>query len=383
MEKNIKFERSYELDWLRIIATILIFFFHCARIFNYSDWEIKNKQKDFGLSLFVWYVDFWVIPIFFIIAGMGTFYALGVRKGEVYIKERFNRLMIPLIVGMFTHLSIQVYLTRVNHSEFSGSFIDFYFFHYFNGIYMGPSSPGNFELFGGHMWYLLFLFIYSLITLKLFIYLRKEENIAKLSKLGTFFNKPGALFLLTLPIFIINDISERTLGLPAQGGYQIPTYIIIFIYGFLLVSHEQFKLSIEKHGIPAFFLAVGLLFLLYFQDWTGLYSLEPLSGLLRTLCGWCWVITVLYLGRKFLNFNHKSLKFLNDIVLPFYILHQTIIIIVGFYIIGFDLSTTVKYVIISSISFAIIIGLVLLIRTNNITRFLFGMRVKKKINVKE
>jgi peptidoglycan/LPS O-acetylase OafA/YrhL len=380
MEKTIKFERSYELDWLRIIATILIFFFHSARAFNYSDWEIKNAEKDFGLSIFIWYVDFWVIPIFFIIAGMGTFYALGVRKGDEYIKERFNRLMIPLIVGMFTHLAIQVYLTRLNHSQFNGSFIEFYFFHYFNGIYMGPSTPGNFNLFGGHMWYLLFLFIYSLLTLKLFLYLRKEENIAKLSKLGTFFNKPGALFLLAIPIFIIEEISDRTLDLPDQGGYQIPTYIIIFIYGFLLVSHEQFKYSIEKHGIPAFVIAIGLIFLLYFEEWPGLYSLEPLSGLLHTLCGWCWVITVLYLGRKFLNFKHKSLKFLNDIVLPFYVLHQSIIIIVGFYIISLDLTVIVKYIIVASISFAIIIGLLLIIKRVNFLRFLFGMRIIRKEN---
>ena len=203
MEKIFKVERSYELDWLRIVATILIFFFHCARIFNYGDWEIKNKEKDLGLSIFIWYVDFWVIPIFFIIAGMGTFYALGVRKEKEYIKERFNRLMIPLIIGIFTHLAIQVYLTRLNHNEFSGSFFEFYFFHYFNGIYMGPSSPGNFNLFGGHMWYLFFLFFYSLATLKLFIYLKKEENNDKLLTLGTFFNKPGALFLLVIPIFIM------------------------------------------------------------------------------------------------------------------------------------------------------------------------------------
>ena len=382
MEKITRFERSYELDWLRIVATILIFFFHCARIFNYGDWEIKNKEKDIGLSIFIWYVDFWVIPIFFVIAGMGTFYALGVRKEKEYIKERFNRLMIPLIVGIFTHLAIQVYLTRLNHNEFSGSFFEFYFFHYFNGIYMGPSSPGNFNLFGGHMWYLFFLFFYSLATLKLFIYLKKEENNDKLLKLGRFFNKPGALFLLVIPIFIMEEIFDR-LGLPEQGGYQVPTYIFIFIYGFLLVSHEQFKQSIEKHGIPAFIISIGLLILTFFEEWTGSYSLEPLSGFLRNLCGWCWVITVLYLGRKFLNFNHKSLKFLNDIVLPFYVLHQSIIIIVGFYIIGFDLSTTIKYIIISSISFAIVVGLVLLIRTNNITRFLFGMRIIKKKEVKE
>jgi len=126
MENTIKKERSYELDWLRIFATILIFFFHSARAFDIYEWEIHNNETDPGLILFNFFVNFWVIPLFFIIAGMGSFYALGVRKGKVYAKERFKRLMIPLIVGMFTHLAIQVYIARVTHGDFQGSFIEFY-----------------------------------------------------------------------------------------------------------------------------------------------------------------------------------------------------------------------------------------------------------------
>ncbi|MFX1338714.1 MAG: acyltransferase family protein [Promethearchaeota archaeon] len=379
MENIIKKERSYELDWLRIIATILIFFFHCARAFNYGDWEIKNNKKDLGLSLFIYYVDFWVIPLFFIIAGMGTFYALRVRKGNEYAKERFKRLMIPLIFAMFTHAALQVYIARVTHGDFQGSFIDFYLYHYFNGIYMGPSNPetGNFNLFGGHLWYLFFLFFYSLILLKLFQYLRKEENSEKLKKWGAFFKKPGALFLLVIPIFIVEEVTTP-LGLPEQGGYQVFTYIVIFLYGFLLVSNDEFRQAIERHGIPSLIIAIVLLIIVGIEEWTGIYSLEPLSGLLQNLCGWCWVIAVIYLGRKFLYFYHKSLKFLNEIVLPFYILHQSVIIVVDFYVLGLDLTIPVKYLIICSVSFVIIMGLILIIRKVNVLRFLFGMRLIKK-----
>lgn len=354
-------------------------FFHGARAFNYEEWEIKNNETDLGLSFLVFYREFWVIPLFFIIAGMGTFYALGVRKGKVYAKERFKRLMIPLIFGMFTHLATQVYIARVTHGDFQGSFIEFYLYHYFNGVYTGVYTPetGNFPLFGMHMWYLLFLFIYSVILLKLIHYLRKEENSDKLKKWGAFFKKPGALFLLVIPIFIM-EVIFSSLGFPAVGGYQLPTYIVIILYGFLLVSNDEFKQAIERHGIPSLIIAIVLLIILTIEAGTGIYSLESLTGLLRNICGWCWVIAVIYLGRKFLNFNHKSLKFLNDIVYPFYILHQTIIIIVAFYVIGLDLTTTIKYLIICSVSFAIILGLILIIRQVNVLRFLFGMRLKKK-----
>lgn len=377
MENTVKKERSYELDWLRIVATILIFFFHAARPFNYDEWEIKNNEKDLGLSFLVFYIDFWVIPLFFVIAGMGTFYALGVRKGKVYAMERFKRLMIPLILGMFTHLAIQVYIARVNHGDFQGSFIDFYLYHYFNGIYTGVFTPetGNFALIGMHMWYMLFLFIYSIVLLKLFQNLRREEKADTLLKWGAFFKKPGALYLLVIPIFIM-EVIFSSLGGPNVGGYQLPTYIFIFFYGFLLVSNDEFKQALERHGIPSLIIAIVLLIYLAIEALTGSYT--PLTGLLRNLCGWCWVIAVIYIGRKFLTFNHKSLKFLNDIMLPFYILHQTIIIIVAFYVIELDLSPIGKYLIICSVSFVIIMGLILVIRKVNVLRFLFGMRLIKK-----
>ncbi len=99
---------------------------------------------------------------------------------------------------------------------------------------------------------------------------------------------------------------------------------------------------------------------------------------LRAINGWFLTIVILGLISKHLNFNHKSRKFLNELIMPFYVLHQTIIIIVGFYIVSLDLSIFVKYIIISSISSVIITGLVLIIRRVNVLRFLFGMRLKKK-----
>ncbi|MHA1256954.1 MAG: acyltransferase family protein, partial [Promethearchaeota archaeon] len=136
------------------------------------------------------------------------------------------------------------------------------------------------------------------------------------------------------------------------------------------------KQALERHGIPSLIIGIVLLIFLAIEALTGSYT--PLTGLLRNICGWCWVIAVIYLGRKFLKFNHKSLKFLNDIMLPFYILHQTIIIIVAFYVIGLDLSVPLKYLIICSVSFVIIMGLILVIRKVNVLRFLFGMRLIKK-----
>ena len=94
--------------------------------------------------------------------------------------------------------------------------------------------------------------------------------------------------------------------------------------------------------------------------------------------GWCWVIAILGFGHKRLNFNHKYLTTANELVLPFYILHETVIIATAFYVVGLDLIVIGKFPIIVLTSFAIISMLLLPIRKINVLRFLFGMRSKQR-----
>jgi hypothetical protein len=100
---------------------------------------------------------------------------------------------------------------------------------------------------------------------------------------------------------------------------------------------------------------------------------------LGLIYAWSGILVILGFGSKHLNFNHKSRRFLNEIVMPFYILHQSVIIIIGFFVVQLDLIIFVEYLIISAISFVIVIGLVLIIRKVNFLRFLSGMSLKKKV----
>ncbi|MFX1317236.1 MAG: acyltransferase family protein [Promethearchaeota archaeon] len=383
---SLKYERRYDLDWLRIIAILLVFIFHCARFFDSEDWHVKNDIVDKYLSGYFTFLTGIGMPLFFMIAGMGAFYALKFLKGREYIFARFIRLMIPFLFGIFTHISIQVYLERINHGIPTGNFFEFYFTQYYDGLY---GFGGNFAWIGLHLWFLVLLFLFSLITLPLFIYLGKEKNHGKLLNLGSFFKKPGALLLfMIIPIIIeiFNPLGGDG-GIPRFGGWNFISLLIFTIYGFLLVSNEQFKKSIENNErissfigmISALLLIILLTFFLddiFYKDHFTI--LDPLFWIIRGIYGWCWIIVLFNIGRKYLNFNSKSRRFLNEIVMPFYILHQTIIVIIGFFIIELDTLIIVKYVIISSVSLAIILGLILLIRKVNVLRFLFGMRLKKK-----
>ena len=88
-------------------------------------------------------------------------------------------------------------------------------------------------------------------------------------------------------------------------------------------------------------------------------------------------MAILGFGRRFLSFKHKLLGFSNELVLPFYILHQTIIVAITFFVVNLNLIAIEKYLIIILASFSTVSILLLPIRQFNVLRFLFGMRFKK------
>ncbi|MHA2392787.1 MAG: acyltransferase family protein [Promethearchaeota archaeon] len=370
-ESSVKYERRYDIDWLRIIAVFMVFIFHCARFFDENDWHVKNNPTDLGVTIFVNFFGGVGMPLFFIISGMATFYFLGFAKAGLYTKARFVRLMIPFILGLITHIPIQVYLDRVDHGLFTGSFFEFYP-QYFNGLY---GYGGNFPWTGLHLWFLILLFVFSILTVIPFIHLRNEKNLERISKVASFFTKPGTLYLLIIPVLIIELFNPLSI-LGNFGGYNLFSQLTFYIIGFFLASNIKFKESIEKHRLAA--LLVGIISMILLLIERLFLLIDLLFWILGLIYVWSWLIVILGLGSKYLNFNHKSRRFLNDIVMPFYIIHQTIIIIIGFVIVRLDLIIFLKYLIISSLSFVIIMGLVLIIRRINILRFLSGMSLKKK-----
>jgi len=386
-EVKSKPERRYDIDWLRVLAMLSIFLFHCARFFNYEDWHVKNNQLDIGMSVFVSFLVLLIMPLFFLLSGKGSYFALSFRTSGKYITERFKRLVVPFLFGTFVVLiPLQVYIERVSHLQFVGSFIEFYP-HYFDGLY---ALGGNFAWMGLHLWFLEFLFIFSLISLPLFLYLRTEAIKRRISRVAAYLKKPGTIFLLGIPLVIMGllvDLQPGGIGLlifnRAFGGWSLAEYIIFFIYGYLIASDLNFKETLERHRKIALVMGVItstlLMQLLYF------YSLGPsftyiLSAILRPFSSWLLLVAILGFGSKYLSFNNRVLKYANEAVLPFYILHQTVIVTIGFYIASWNASVIVKYFILSTLSFVVIVSIYdLLIKRNNWLRFLFGMRLKKRL----
>ena len=195
-EKNIetKPSRRYDIDALRVLATILLIYFHTAMIFAFgTGYFIQNTELSIEVLLFVMFVNIWHMQLFFFLAGMSTFYSLNFRTGTLYLKERVKRIIIPLILGILIVIPPIVYFerlawwspTRYTTKNFDGTFFEFYP-HFF--------EIGTINYY--HLWFLAYLSIYSFVALRLFLKWKKDEGKQQISSIADKYGKGKKCFYL-------------------------------------------------------------------------------------------------------------------------------------------------------------------------------------------
>lgn len=372
--------RLYYLDWLRVIAIIGIFFFHNTRFFDFfSDWHVKNAVTNAGASYVMAFMGQWIMPLFFVIAGAGTYYAFKIRHPGQFAKERMLRLLVPLIFGMLIIVVPQAYYQAVFRGEMPpGNLILLY------PLYLQTLPDLNWF----HLWYLAYLFLFSLITIPLF-FSRKGVDRSIISRLAALIKKPWVLMLImVISIGLLNSFiyPDGFWGHRGSGGWNIIANFLFYVFGYLIYANTRYMEWVKKYvwyilGIAVVSTASILLVIEALADLTGYYGTPLFIGahFVQAVVVWSWVLSILGLAGRYLERTNRFLNYANEAVLPFYILHQTIIITVGFYVIQWSAGVGIKYLVISSISFALIMLIYeLLIRRINVLRFLFGMRAKKK-----
>jgi len=378
--------RRYDVDWLRVLGMMVVFLFHNNRFFDTEGWHVKSAEtSEASMAITIFAVQ-WMMPLFFILSGIGIYHALSHQRWPQYLLSRVKRLLVPLLFGIFVVIApLQVYLERITHNQFQGSFWSFYP-HYFEGWF---GLGGNFAWMGVHLWYLEFLFVFSVVTLPLFLYLRSPSGRRIVGVLTRFLRRPWPIFLPALPIGLMEFIAalppirDGIFGREDFGGWSALPYLALLILGYLLATDEGLTKTMERHRGRALVVAAVSYVLAYLAlkgggQWP-LLPRELLMSFLRGILCWSCLVTFFGFAGRYLRFSNPFLKYANEAVLPFYILHQTVILCVGFYVLRLHTRLWLEYLIITTISFAVIMALYeLLIRRVNILRILFGVKAVRR-----
>ncbi len=366
--------RRHDIDWLRILAVLLLIPFHSARVFDFIEpFYVKNGETSVALTAFIGFVAPWHMRLLFLLAGAATWFALDMRGGAGYVKERVKRLLIPLLFGVLVIVPPQAYFARLFHSDYAGSFLEYlqYYFtpHQANTDYTGLVFTM------AHLWFIMFLFVYALVALPLFLYLKHDRRI--LTWLAGLCERRGGIFLAILPLWLFGSLAE-------VGGQELFRDLVLFIFGFLLVADARFLDAINRHKRAALiaglvtmpiYLAIGAMQIEFVDN----SPEDILWYTLRTINTWFWLVAILGYGRRFLSFTNQVQRYLNEAVYPFYILHQTVIVILAYYIVQWDVNLWIKFPVLAVGALATSLLLYdLAVKRTNVTRFLFGMKPLKR-----
>ncbi len=385
-------ERRYDADWLRIFAIMAIFIYHCTRFFDTEGWHLKNSGQSEILFIsmrgLIWP---WVMELFFLLAGLGASYSLQYRGAGSFLKERVKRLLIPFYtVGLIVLLPIQLYFELRTNAAYTSSFWQF-IPDYLSRIGLSNFSqiglirfityPENFLPipFSGHLWFIQYLFLISLLTLPVLLYIKTERGMGFIRKIAEWSSKPGGIFIFVIPLSMVL-IMFRGLFNASRSWADLIWYAVFFIIGYIIPFDKRVTDSINKHTRICLAIWIsgfcGIVMLVFF------YGYKPLPGkdyftvpyllfqILWSAMSWSAVVFFLGIGARYLTMNTKLLRYGNEAVLPFYLFHQTIILCVGWYILPLNMSIAAKFVITAFISFPLIVILYeLFVRHFSVMRF--------------
>jgi len=361
-------ERYDFLDWLRVIAIFVLLFYHTGMIFVGWGWHVMNEQRIEALVGPMSISHRLRMPLLFVIAGAGMWFALQRRSGVQLFRERTVRLLLPLVIGMFVIVPPQVFYERLFQDRWQGGFLQFL---WERTLQFRSYPEGDFSWH--HLWFIAYLYVYVPLLLPLMIWWRRR---ARKLQAGAW------IYALALPLMIneavLKPLFPETHNL-VRDWYIFNHYLLLTGYGYLLAStpgvwqwfgtrRHQFAIG----GVSVYVVATWL----FAQD--VIHRDTPADAFVANVFTWLWLMAFLGYGYSHLSFCNPLLRWARDASYPIYILHQTLIVAIGYYVVQTSWSPWAKYwaVLIATL---VSCGLLyeFIVRRFGFTRFVFGMKRRR------
>lgn len=373
-------KRINYIDWVRILALGVLIIFHCSRFFDFIGFHLKNDAQSELVTQFFLFATSWLMPLFFLVSGSATFFALQSKK-EGFVGTRINRLAIPFLFGILILIPPQKYLEQAaragSFKSITGFISDYPSMIFNTGI---GFSLGWFGHIGHHLWYLAYLFVQTILLLPLLKWIcQKDYELSAMSR-------SYLVVALILPLLAVNIILRPYFHQYLHWA-DFAHFTYFFILGFAIAKFGEDLIGLlDNLLVPMCLLAILTsisthyiaLSSEYMAKWFDKpdYSWDYIGFvILRSLNSLSWVLLLLVLAYRHLRKGPRFLSRLNESVLPIYMLHQTIIIAIGYFVIQWSLGIGAKFVIILIAGCLAMIVAYLLIKRFNSLRYLFGMKL--------
>ncbi len=332
--------RRYDLDWLRVLAFGLLILYHVG-MYYVADWgwHIKSPRQSDGLQNLMLLTSPWRMSLLFFLSGAALYFASRKISPPTLLRLRFWRLFLPLVFAMAVIVPPQLYVEIIGSGDPGLDYATFY------ALYLDRTTTAYPEHQHGplglwtwnHLWFLAYLWLYTFIFIALKPALDHVAN--------RFAHRELSLVAIVgLPVIAL--LAYRCLLLPhwepnnalVGDWYNHARYLTALCLGYVLAGSSSLWLLLARRRwslLAAATVTYAGLLLIFHQlipatAWPGETAAFYLRQLWLAANAWLWLLAVLGLGHHYLNRPGRVLRYMNDAILPWYILHQTLTVVLAF-----------------------------------------------------
>lgn len=379
---NFQNTRRHDIDCLRVLAFITLIFYHIG-MFYVSDWgwHVKSSYQSHSLQYLMLLVNPWRMALIFFISG----FALCMVEPKItwlnLVKIRLLRVLIPLFIGIHLIVPPQVYFEAMANFSYSDNYWSFWLEYLDTSTTLLPQMHVSSEglLTWNHLWYLAYLFSYTLVYLCLKPLFNLVGNWLAQKNLSALSMVMIPILILTVCNLWLKPLYPKTNALVGDW-YNHAVYFSVFVIGYLAAKFERYLETIKKHRKIFFMTACTtylLLMVLFKGHWPSLNDVLPeaLFQFVISANTWLWILAVVGYAAQYLNKPSPLLSYLNEAILPWYILHQTVIIVLAVSLNSYSLGAGLEASLVIIGTFSCCAFLYELIKRWRVTRFVFGMKL--------
>lgn len=373
--------RRYDIDAIRVIAFALLILYHVG-MFYVTDWgwHIKSAYLAEWLQYPMMVVNRWRMPLLFMVSGLAVNFLLRKASAGEFAWSRFKRLWIPLTFGMLVVVPPQAYLQAVSNGAFAGNYGEFLLAYFsfqpwpanaFDGSHVGITW--------NHLWYLPYLMTYSLLLAALLPLLRSKAGVWLRDR----FRGMRGLKLALLPAV---PLVLYTWFMTFPSTHDLVTdwenhakYFTVFLYGYWMGADAGLWEELKRLRWPMLLSAMaacaGFMLMVVLRTPSSSSRFTATYDLIEFIYQWIALLAIFGWSFQLLNRPYRWLTYATEAVYPWYILHQTLIVVAGYQLSKFSLGPVIEPLLLIVFTIG---GCLLLqefvIRRVNILRPLFGLK---------
>ncbi|MFN7055862.1 MAG: acyltransferase family protein [Hyphomonas sp.] len=330
-------ERRYDLDWLRIAAFALLTLYHCGMFYVSWDWHVKSSRASPLIEPLMLLANPWRLGLLFLISGAATRFMADKMPALPFLGARMRRLWPPLLLAIFVIVPPQSYYEIVEALGPGSPALEGFYQNYVTGTGAWCDADGCLATpTYNHMWFVAYLILYTLALVTILPLLRRLPGQA----MARLLSGPGIFLVPWLFLFLARAWLFPIFGQThdfREDWYLHTVYFGLFLLGFGIAKHQPFFEAAVRLRWPMLSLALSSWAII--QTWYTLRSDVPADWELvffrgiREAQAWSAMLAALgFFHRHFRDRDTPLRRTLSAAIFPFYLIHQTLIVIAGHYL---------------------------------------------------